>query len=99
MTGLFDLLAHGAQSRLRLAPPPEWVPPMLTTLTEKPFSDLGRAFERKFDGGRCLAFRRRGKLRLLSRSCQPLEGTYFEIADALRYALRQQPIDDFVVVR
>ncbi len=93
VTGPFDILAYGPRATLREAAPPEWVPPMLATLTDKPFSDPGWAFERKFDGERCLAFRSRGELRLRSRSCRPLEGTYPEIADALR----DQPLDDFVV--
>src|SRR4029453_11977013 len=65
---LFDGLSSEARSRLVRASQPDWVPPMLATLTEKRFSDPGWMFERKLDGERCLAFRTRGRVRLLSRN-------------------------------
>ncbi len=51
----------------RLAPFPEFVPPMLATLTDKPFSEPGWVFEPKLDGYRVMAFIRGDKVRLLSR--------------------------------
>ncbi len=57
---------------------------MLATLTEERFSRAGWLFERKLDGERCLAFRHGGSLRLFSRNQLALEGTYPEIAEALR---------------
>jgi ATP-dependent DNA ligase len=62
---------------------PDWRTPTLATLTEKRFSDPDWIFKRKFDGMRCLAFRDRDRLRLLSRNRQPLNGTYPELVDAL----------------
>ena len=56
---------------------------MLATLTGHYFSDPEWIFERKLDGERCLAFRRGGEVRLLSRSRQHLNSTYPEIVDGL----------------
>jgi bifunctional non-homologous end joining protein LigD len=89
----FARLPPGARSRLRPAPHPAWVDPMLATLTDRRFSDPGWLFERKLDGERCLAFRDGVGVRLLSRTRQRLEGTYPEVADALA----RLPVDDFVV--
>jgi DNA ligase D-like protein (predicted ligase) len=66
---------------------------MLATLTDRRFSDPRWLFERKLDGVRCLAFRDGGRLRLLSRTRQHLDGTYPEVADALA----RLPVGDFVV--
>jgi DNA ligase D-like protein (predicted ligase) len=62
---------------------PDWTPPMLATLTEERFSDPGWIFERKFDGIRCLAFVRRGKVQLLTRNRLSANERYPEIVDAL----------------
>ncbi len=53
----FAALNEAAQGQLRPAPHPEWVPPMLATLTEARFSDPRSMFERKLDGERVLGFR------------------------------------------
>jgi bifunctional non-homologous end joining protein LigD len=82
-----------ARARLRKAPHPPWVEPMLATLTDLRFSDPRWLFERKLDGERCLAFRDGGRVRLMSRARQHLDGTYPEVVDALA----GQPVGDFVV--
>jgi bifunctional non-homologous end joining protein LigD len=89
----FARLPPDARRRLRTAPQPVWVDPMLATLTDRRFSDPRWLFERKLDGERCLAFRDGGRVRLLSRTRQHLDGTYPEVADALL----RLPGDDFVV--
>jgi DNA ligase D-like protein (predicted ligase) len=68
---------------LEPSPPPEWMEPMLATLTDRRFSDPGWIFERKFDGERCLVFRKGGKVRLLSRNRHRLNDTYPELEAAL----------------
>lgn len=80
-------------SAARRAPFPEWVPPMLATLTDRRFSDPEWIFERKLDGVRLLAFRMRGRVRLLSRNRLDNSGGYPEIVQALE-AL---PGPDFVL--
>jgi bifunctional non-homologous end joining protein LigD len=63
---------------------PDFIPPMLATLTEDRFSDPKWLFERKWDGVRCLAYRTAaGRVRLRTRNDQPLERTYPEIAEAI----------------
>ncbi len=72
---------------------PAWVGPMLATLTDHPFSDPDWVFERKLDGVRCLAFRDRSSVRLLSRNQKSLNDTYPELAEALE----RQPAQRFIV--
>lgn len=66
---------------------------MLATLTDEPFSDPDWVFERKLDGVRCLAFRDRSPVRLLSRNRKTLNDTYPELAEALE----RQPAQRFIV--
>jgi bifunctional non-homologous end joining protein LigD len=82
-----------AQARLRKSPQPEWISPMLATLTDRRFSDPNWLFELKFDGERCLAFRQGRSVRLFSRNQKLLNNTYPEIADAIG----SQALDNFVV--
>ena len=89
----FRRLPGELRERLRPAPHPGWISPMLATLTDRRFSDPGWVYERKLDGQRCLAFRSGRQVRLLTRSRQPLDGTYPEVADALA----AQAVDDIVV--
>jgi DNA ligase D-like protein (predicted ligase) len=56
---------------------------MLATLTDQRFSDPDWIFERKLDGVRVLAFRRRGTVRLLSRNQLDVGGAYPEVMEAL----------------
>jgi DNA ligase D-like protein (predicted ligase) len=58
--------------------------PMLATLTERRFSLPGWIFERKFDGERCLVFRKGGRVRLLSRNRHRLNETYPELEAAIK---------------
>ncbi|MBV8940106.1 MAG: non-homologous end-joining DNA ligase [Solirubrobacterales bacterium] len=57
--------------------------PMKAVLSDQPFSDPAWVFERKLDGERCGALRERGRVRLISRSGQTLNGTYPELVEAL----------------
>jgi DNA ligase D-like protein (predicted ligase) len=57
--------------------------PMKAVLTDRPFSDPDWVFERKLDGIRCGALRRRGEVTLSSRSGETLNRTYPELVDAL----------------
>jgi DNA ligase D-like protein (predicted ligase) len=80
---ILDVLPATERAKARRAAMPEWTPPMLATLTEERFSDPNWIFERKFDGIRCLAFVRRGKVRLLTRNQLSANERYPEIVDAL----------------
>jgi len=83
MKNALDNLLQEALNKLRKAPQPEWISPMLATLTDKRFSDKDWIFERKLDGERCLAFRHDNNMRLMSRNQKELNNTYPELVDSL----------------
>jgi len=59
------------------------VEPMLATLVQEPFDRPGWVYEEKYDGDRTLAYRRRGRVRLLSRSLKDVTASFEAIARAL----------------
>jgi bifunctional non-homologous end joining protein LigD len=73
--------------------PTGWVEPELATLTKERFFDPAWMYERKFDGERCLAYRDRDGVALMTRNRQRVNSTYPELAAALA----AQPATDFVV--
>ena len=81
---LLDRLPAEARARLRKSAPPEWVAPMLATLTEERFSREGWLFEPKWDGERCLAICHGRDLRLFSRNRKRLNEKYPEITAAFQ---------------
>jgi bifunctional non-homologous end joining protein LigD len=75
---------------------PAFIEPMLATLTDQrdfPGPRGSWVFERKLDGFRAVAYRHRQEVRLLSRNEKDLGVKYPEIVEALR----QQPLDDFII--
>src|SRR5882724_4492846 len=80
---LFDRLPAEAKGRLRKASQPRWIAPMLATLTNERFSRRGWLFEPKWDGERCLAFRRGQNLNLFSRNQIRLNAKYPEVVGAI----------------
>src|SRR5581483_10170166 len=62
---------------------PQWVEPMLATLTKERFSHPRWIYEQKLDGFRCLAFRHGDAVELLSRNQLRLNETYPQLAPAL----------------
>ena len=82
-----------ARAKLKPGPQPDWMSPMLATLTERRFSDPRWIYERKLDGERCLAFRSGSRTRLLSRNQLSANDYYPEVVEALS----RQSADDFVV--
>ena len=87
-----ELLPSRAKARLVKRTQPKWVAPMLATLTDARFSREGWLFEPKWDGERCLVFRRERDLSLFSRNRIRLDEKYPEIVAALR----RQRIDSFI---
>ena len=71
---------------------PEWLAPMLAKLHHDQFSDPGWIYERKLDGERCLLFRHKQKVRLLTRNKKEINDIYPELRDAAA----GQDVDDFV---
>lgn len=72
---------------------PDFILPMLATLTEDYFSSDDWMYEHKFDGERCLAFKKNGQVRLLSRNRKSMNEKYPELAAALK----KQKADNFVI--
>lgn len=72
---------------------PDFIPPMLATLTEDYFSSDDWIFEHKFDGVRCLVFKENGKVTLLSRNKNIMNTSYPEIAAVLT----KQKADNFII--
>jgi bifunctional non-homologous end joining protein LigD len=66
---------------------------MLATLTDEVFSRQGWLFEPKWDGERCLAFRRGRELNLFSRNRVRLNEKYPEVVEAIH----QQETTSFIV--
>jgi len=89
---LLDALPPDALARLRKRAQPKWFPPMLATLTDEVFSRPGWLFEPKWDGERCLAFRRGPDLNLFSRNQIRLNGRYPELIEAIH----QQETTSFI---
>jgi bifunctional non-homologous end joining protein LigD len=81
-----------ARARLQRKSQPEWVAPMLATLTNERFSRNGWLFEPKWDGERCIVLRRHRELRLFSRNRILLNARYPEITEAFQ----QQDAESFI---
>ena len=78
-----QLVPEGQRRFLRRKGNPRWVDPTLATLTENYFSDPDWVFEPKLDGIRCLAFKKEGSVRLLSRNKLSLNDRYPDIVRAV----------------
>lgn len=82
-----------AIAKLRKSPQPEWISPMLATLSEEKNIPSGDwLFEPKLDGERCLIFKKNGKVKLSSRNRKDLNGHYPELVDAFK----EQNADNFI---
>lgn len=60
---------------------PLWIPPMLATLTKSRFSNPDWIYEEKFDGIRCLAYKRKGQVSLYSRNQKLLNPVFPELVE------------------
>ncbi|MFP4461976.1 MAG: non-homologous end-joining DNA ligase [Thermotogota bacterium] len=72
---------------------PDWISPMLATLTHDHFSHENWIYERKLDGERCLAFKSDKNLKLLSRNKKKLNSRYPEII----YSLMKMQADNYII--
>ncbi|MFO7960279.1 MAG: non-homologous end-joining DNA ligase [Nitriliruptoraceae bacterium] len=98
MSDPFERLSAEDRERLREEPFPDWLDPMLATLTDDHFSDPDWLYERKLDGERVLAYRSDEGVRLVSRNATELNDTYPELHDALGRASRVAGVLDGEVV-
>ena len=80
------------------APFPGFLPPMLATLADAPFSDENWIFEPKLDGYRMLALIRGGSARLLSRNGRDSSDQYpFLLQDLNKWPVQEAILDGEVV--
>lgn len=70
-----------------------FIAPMLATLTKDYFSDKRWLYEHKFDGERCIAIKKKGKVSLKSRNRNSMNKQYPELVNALT----QQKADNFII--
>src|ERR1700694_4749656 len=89
---LLDGLPAHVKARVRNRAQPKWVAPMLATLTDEVFSRQEWLFEPKWDGERCLAFRRGRELNRFSRNRIRLNEKYPEVIEAIH----QQETTSFI---
>jgi len=82
MANIQDLLGDTIE-RAEETDMPEWLDPMLATLTDDYFSDPDWLFERKFDGERMLIYCRDNNITLYTRNQKSANTPYPELVDAL----------------
>ena len=78
-----DVLDADARETLPDQSPPEWLDPMLATLTDDRFSDPDWIFERKLDGERILVFHDGDDVRLRTRNQKDANAPYPELVEAV----------------
>ena len=83
MEGIFKDIPEEAKGKLKEAKEPDWVDPMLATLTEERFSREGWIYEPKYDGERVLTYKLGKDVSLKSRNEKELGGGYPEIVKAM----------------
>lgn len=98
MNSLLSNLPEDQQSKLEEKKFPDWMDPMLATLTEDYFDDENWIFERKLDGVRILVFKDGDDVTLLSRNKNKLNDTYPELVEALEKESDELFITDGEVV-
>lgn len=72
---------------------PLFIQPMLATLTDDYFSSKDWIYEQKFDGERCIAIKKKGKVYLVSRNKKSMNTGYPELV----LALEKQKADNFII--
>jgi len=77
---------------------PDWIPPMLATLTDRPFSDPAWIYETKLDGQRSLLFRRGEAIRLMTRNQKDRTSHYPDLEGAARAGIGADLIADGEIV-
>jgi DNA ligase D-like protein (predicted ligase) len=98
MSDWLKRLSDKQRDKLKKKKQPEWVSPMLATLTHEPFSDPDWIYERKLDGERCLAFVSSGDVTLKSRNDKDIGVSYPEIVETLEKHGRRDGIFDGEIV-
>lgn len=93
MKNIFSDITSSDLKKRRKIRQPSFIHPMLATLTNLYFSKQDWIYEHKFDGERCLAFKKNGVVLLLSRNHNSMNSEYPELVKALE----QQEADNFII--
>ncbi len=89
----FERLEPEDLKKIKKSPQPLFIHPMLATLTEDYFSSAQWIYEHKFDGVRCIAVKKNGIVRLMSRNERLMNDEYPELV----HALQAQQADNFII--
>jgi bifunctional non-homologous end joining protein LigD len=84
--------------RLRRAPTPSWIGPMLATLTDQLPTQGKWVYEPKLDGVRAVIYLSGGTVRIYSRNQKLLNDAYPELVEALSEAVRGDAVLDGEIV-
>lgn len=91
---LFAGLSESSLKKRKKTSEPNFIPPMLATLTNDYFSSNDWIYEHKFDGERCQVIKRKdGTVHLISRNKRQINNEYPELAQAFE----KQTANDFIV--
>ncbi len=90
---LFKDLSTSLLKKIKKSKQPSFIQPMLATLTKDYFSSKDWLYEHKFDGERCLAFKKKGIVKLMSRNDHVMNTSYPELVTALE----NQSADNFII--
>jgi len=93
-----SLLPDEQREALPEEPTPDWIAPMLATLTDDRFDDPDWIYERKLDGERVVAYKDGDDVSLLSRNRKRLNDTYPELEEAIADQAIERGIIDGEVV-
>jgi DNA ligase D-like protein (predicted ligase) len=93
MNSLLASLPDQLKKKCKKIKEPSFIVPMLATLTKNYFSSNDWIYEHKFDGERCIAIKKNGKVFLKSRNNRLINGEYPELARALS----KQKADNFII--
>lgn len=99
MKHLKEILDEPEYERTKKTDMPEWIDPMLATLTHDRFDDPDWIYERKLDGERCIVYcDAEQRIKMMSRNKKELNVRYPEIIDALKKLNRADYILDGEIV-
>lgn len=98
MSDLLDRLSDQQRAAAERTDMPDWMDPMLATLSHEHFSAPDWLFERKLDGERVIAYRDGDDVRLMSRNRKRINDSYPEVEEAIAEQAPQRCILDGEVV-
>jgi len=96
---LHSIVDEDAHQHIKEVKMPDWIDPMLATLTHEYFDDPDWIYERKLDGERCLIYcDNQEDIRLMSRNKKKLNKRYPDIVDAFKKQANKAFIIDGEIV-